>query len=53
MPTSVIPPEVILIRVGTLPRSSSLRSTDSPFDSIPDRSGSSQLSGRNESAIWT
>jgi hypothetical protein len=52
-PTSVIPAEVILIRVGTLPRSSSLRSTDSPLVSIPERSGSSKVSGRSELAIWT
>ena len=48
VPTSVIPAEVILIRVGTLPRSSSLRRTDSPLDSIPDRSGSSNASARSE-----
>jgi hypothetical protein len=50
-PTSVIPAEVILIRVGTLPRSSSLRNTDSPLDWIPDRSGSSNASARSELAI--
>jgi len=51
MPTSVIPADVILIRVGTLPRSSSLRSTDSPLDSIPERIGSSNESALSMSAI--
>lgn len=50
-PTSVIPADVILIRVGTLPRSSNSRSTDSPLDSIPDRSGSSNASALSRSAI--
>jgi hypothetical protein len=40
MPTSVMPPEVILMRVGTEPRSSSASSTDSPLVSMPERSGS-------------
>jgi hypothetical protein len=53
IPTSVIPAEVILILVGTLPRSSSLRSTDSPLDAMPDRSGSSKASARSELAICT
>jgi len=53
VPTSVIPAEVILMRVGTLPRSSSLRSTDSPLDSIPDRSGSSNASAFSDPAICT
>jgi hypothetical protein len=53
MPTSVMPAEVILIRVGTLPRSSSRTSTDSPFEAMLDRNGSSKLSDRNASAICT
>ena len=44
-PTSVSPAEVILIRVGTLPRSSSTDSTDSPLVSIALRSGSSNALG--------
>ena len=51
MPTSVIPPEVILIRVGTLSRSSNFTSTVSPLEAIPDRSGSSKASGLSDDAI--
>ncbi len=52
-PTSVIPAEVILIRVGTFPRSSSLTRTDSPLVSMLERSGSSKASGRSAAAICT